>query len=208
MTYLFPVRGILHAGWQQSACSCRRLRIVFGGLGLLENKKATCYPGYERYLTGAHISEAPVVVDGNITTGRSAGHTFDFALELLSQLKGDEVAKEVTRAYLVPATIGVFINLDIYNGFSPEIKKIWDDLCAELQKSSNEGMVEEYYKAAELMKKAGMNFYYLPNDEREKWAELLKPYAEDLLNGLDPAVAADFRKVTEALDAKYPYKAE
>ena len=69
--------------------------MVFGSLGLLHNKKATCYPGYEKYLTGAHITGTPVVVDGNITTGRAAGYTFDFALELLSQLKGKEVAEEV-----------------------------------------------------------------------------------------------------------------
>ena len=69
--------------------------MIFGGLGLLQNKKATCYPGYEKYLTGAHTSEAPVIVDGNITTGRAAGYTFDFALELLSQLKGNEAARKI-----------------------------------------------------------------------------------------------------------------
>jgi len=71
--------------------------MVFGGLGLLQNKKATCYYGYEKYLTGAHITQAPVTVDGNITTGRAAAYTLDFALELLSQLKGNEVAKEIAR---------------------------------------------------------------------------------------------------------------
>jgi len=71
--------------------------MVFGGLGLLQNKKATCYAGFEKYLTGALIDDAPVVVDGNITTGRAAACTFDFALELLSQLKGKEVAEDVAR---------------------------------------------------------------------------------------------------------------
>jgi 4-methyl-5(b-hydroxyethyl)-thiazole monophosphate biosynthesis len=71
--------------------------MVFGGLGLLQNKKTTCYPGYEKYLIGAYIAEAPVIVDGNITTGKAAGYTFDFALELLSQLKGKKVAEEVER---------------------------------------------------------------------------------------------------------------
>jgi len=69
--------------------------MVFGELGLLQNKKATCYPGYEKYLVGAYINEAPVIVDGNITTGRAAGYTFEFALELLSQLKGNETTEEV-----------------------------------------------------------------------------------------------------------------
>jgi len=71
--------------------------MVFGGLGLLQNKKATCYSGYEKYLTGAHITHAPVTVDGNITTGRAAACTLDFALELLSQLKGKEVAEEIAQ---------------------------------------------------------------------------------------------------------------
>ena len=71
--------------------------IVLGGLGLLQNKKATCFSGYEKYLVGAHITTAPVMVDDNITTGRAANYTFDFALELLSQLKGKEVADETAR---------------------------------------------------------------------------------------------------------------
>ena len=75
--------------------------MVLGGLGLLEGKKATCYPGYEKYLTGAQLMETPVVVDGNITTGKAAGYTLDFALELLSQLKGKETAGEVAQKVLV-----------------------------------------------------------------------------------------------------------
>ena len=71
--------------------------MVFGGLGLLQNKKATCYSGYEKYLVGAHVTQASVTVDGNITTGKAAAYTIDFALELLSQLKGRESAKEIAR---------------------------------------------------------------------------------------------------------------
>ena len=71
--------------------------MVLGGLGLLQDKKATCYSGFEHYLIGANITNAPVTVDGNITTGRAAAFTIDFALELLSQLEGKEVADEVAR---------------------------------------------------------------------------------------------------------------
>ena len=69
--------------------------MVLGGLGLLQGKKASCYPGFEKYLAGAHITEAPVTVDGNITTGRAAGYTIEFALELLSQLMGKDIAEVV-----------------------------------------------------------------------------------------------------------------
>ena len=69
--------------------------MVLGGLGLLKDKRATCYPGYEKYLTGAQVTQSSVVVDGNITTGKAAGYTLDFALELLLQLKGKEAAEDI-----------------------------------------------------------------------------------------------------------------
>ena len=75
--------------------------MVLGGLGLLKGKKATCYPGYEKYLIGAKVTGAPVAVDGNITTGRAAGYTFDFALELLSQLKGKKTASEIAQKMFI-----------------------------------------------------------------------------------------------------------
>ena len=71
--------------------------MVLGELGLLKDKKATCYPGYEKYFTGAQVTKTPIVVDGNITTGKAAGYTFDFALELLSLLKGQKTAEEIAR---------------------------------------------------------------------------------------------------------------
>jgi len=74
--------------------------MVFGGLGLLEGKKATCYPGFEKYLKGAILqTDKAVVVDGNIITGRGPGLTIDFALKLVEiiagQAKSDEVAKQL-----------------------------------------------------------------------------------------------------------------
>ena len=69
--------------------------MVLGGLGLLNGKNATCYPGFEHYLAGAKITNEAVVVDGNITTGRAAGDSIAFALELLNQIKCKETASKV-----------------------------------------------------------------------------------------------------------------
>ena len=68
--------------------------MVLGGLGLLKDKKATCYPGYEKYLNGAQITGTKVEVAGNIISSKAAGYTFDFAFNLLSQLKGHEMSEE------------------------------------------------------------------------------------------------------------------
>ncbi|SHE55873.1 DJ-1 family glyoxalase III [Dysgonomonas macrotermitis] len=72
--------------------------MVLGGLGILKGKKATCYPGFEKYLDGAELAtDEAVVVQGNVITGRGPGLTLDFALQLLEILAGkakrDEVAK-------------------------------------------------------------------------------------------------------------------
>lgn len=76
--------------------------MVLGGLGLLQGKKATCYPGFEQYLTGAVLNtDQAVIVDGNITTGRGPGLTIDFALSLVEQIAGKAKRDEVAKGLLV-----------------------------------------------------------------------------------------------------------
>ena len=62
---------------------------VFGSLGLLNGKNATCYPGIEPELTGANIISAPVIIDQNIITGRGPGLVIDFGLAILTYLKAN-----------------------------------------------------------------------------------------------------------------------
>ncbi|MDR0427983.1 MAG: DJ-1/PfpI family protein, partial [Dysgonamonadaceae bacterium] len=53
--------------------------LVFGGLDILRDRKATAYPGFESHLTGAKVSGDKVVKDGHIITGKGPGFAFDFA---------------------------------------------------------------------------------------------------------------------------------
>lgn len=68
---------------------------VLGQLGLLEGKKAVCYPGFEEKLTGAECKTEPFVTDGNITTSRGVGTAIPFALELISLLCGAKEAAAI-----------------------------------------------------------------------------------------------------------------
>ena len=63
--------------------------------GLLEGKRAVCFPGLEDKLTGACHADASVITDGTVVTGRAAGSAFDFGLELVKALAGGEKAEEV-----------------------------------------------------------------------------------------------------------------
>jgi len=71
---------------------------VLGGLGLLNGKRATCFPGYEGKLTGAVVTGAAAEEDGRIITGKSAGCVFDFALTVLAYLQGKETSENVKSA--------------------------------------------------------------------------------------------------------------
>jgi 4-methyl-5(b-hydroxyethyl)-thiazole monophosphate biosynthesis len=69
--------------------------LVFGELGLLKNREATCYPGFEHHLKEAILSTQPVVQDGKIITGRGAGKALGFSLMLVEVLAGKNVAESI-----------------------------------------------------------------------------------------------------------------
>jgi 4-methyl-5(b-hydroxyethyl)-thiazole monophosphate biosynthesis len=75
--------------------------LVLGGLGLLKGRKATCYPSFESYLTGALLTDAVVVTDGNIITGKGPGLVFLFALSVIEYLRGKTAAEEVAASLLL-----------------------------------------------------------------------------------------------------------
>ena len=61
--------------------------LVLGRRGLLEGKRATCFPGFESELRGATVTGEDVVTDGNITTASGMPAAYAFALELEKLLK-------------------------------------------------------------------------------------------------------------------------
>ncbi len=65
---------------------------VFGALGLVNGKKATCYPGCEDALKGAEYLTDTVVVCGNTITSRGPATAMPFALKLIEVLLGKEAS--------------------------------------------------------------------------------------------------------------------
>lgn len=68
---------------------------ILGHKGLLNEKEATCFPGFENALEGATLSEDFVVTDGKFITARGAGVSVDFGLEIIKQLRGEELSNEI-----------------------------------------------------------------------------------------------------------------
>src|SRR5687767_1843058 len=61
--------------------------IALAKANLLNGKKATSYPSFEKQVTGATYRREPVVVDGRIITSRGPGTALDFALKLVEELR-------------------------------------------------------------------------------------------------------------------------
>lgn len=75
--------------------------MVFGHLDLLHNKPATCYPGFEKELSGAQITEGSVVEADNIITSKGPGTALLFALKIVEKLKGAELAQQLKAGMLI-----------------------------------------------------------------------------------------------------------
>ena len=75
--------------------------MVLASTGILEGKKATCYPSFEQYLDGAECVNEPVVRDGNIITGMGPGAAMEFALTIVDLLVGKEKVDELVEAMCV-----------------------------------------------------------------------------------------------------------
>ena len=87
---LRAAREMAQAGkWVAAICAAPT---VLAELGLLEGRRATCYPGMEPEMCGAVMQNAGVVRDGNFITGRAAGSAFAFGLALVEALCGAETA--------------------------------------------------------------------------------------------------------------------
>ncbi len=68
---------------------------VLGHNGILIDKKATCYPGYEKELSGAEATGKSIEKDGKIITGKGPGVAMKFALEIVSVLKTNSDADKL-----------------------------------------------------------------------------------------------------------------
>lgn len=82
--------------WVAAICAAPTL---LGRWGLLEGKRAICYPGMEGQLAGARVQPSPgVVADGKTITGRAAGSAFDFGVALIEALSGSKAAGQVAES--------------------------------------------------------------------------------------------------------------
>jgi len=86
-----------HARRAKTAAICAAPSLVLAPLGLLDGKEATCYPGMEENLiaNNAIHRDAPVVALDNIITANGPASALLFALAIVANSLGEDIAREV-----------------------------------------------------------------------------------------------------------------
>ncbi len=92
---LFLDKAVREGAYLAAICAAP---MILGKRGLLEGKRATCYPGFEDHLLGADVTGGRVETDGNIVTARGMGVAVEFGLALTAILKGEETAESIAAA--------------------------------------------------------------------------------------------------------------
>lgn len=92
------VSHFAHEG-KQVAAICAAPTIL-AKLGLLEGKRATCFPALQNVLAenGAEVLQDQVVIDGNIITSKGMGTAIPFGLAIVAHYLGQEVADNLARS--------------------------------------------------------------------------------------------------------------
>ena len=78
--------------WLAAICAAP---LVYGRLGLLNGKNATCYPGFEHELNGANCLRKTVVCDKNFITGCGPGAAFALGHAIVTALISKEKADTI-----------------------------------------------------------------------------------------------------------------
>ena len=81
--------------WVAAICAAPGL---LGEWGLLQGRRATCYPSVEEKCTGAVLTGDEVCTDGNIITGEALGAAIPFALAIARELAGADAAARIKKA--------------------------------------------------------------------------------------------------------------
>ena len=84
--------------WIAAICAAP---MILGKRGLLDGKKAICYPGFEEFLKGAEYTATLVEQDGNIITGKGPGAAMDFAFAIVEKYVGIEKVKELKQGMMI-----------------------------------------------------------------------------------------------------------
>ena len=124
---------------------------------------------------------------------------------MMIMFKLNEVAKYVTRGYLIPASIIIAINLDTFKAMPKDIQNALVDAGKQQQKEANDFFIKVAQDNTTTLTQMGIDVYNLPKSERDTWQAMVKPFSDSLITAMGD-FGKDVLKASDDANKKYPYK--
>lgn len=124
---------------------------------------------------------------------------------MMIMFKLNEVADYVTRGYMIPASLGIAINMKVYKKMPRDIQNLIVEVGKQQQLETNAYFCDVDKDNTRAMESLGMEVYHVPKAEREKWRVLVQPYVDKLYDKMGPSFASRLQDIADKANAKYPY---
>lgn len=82
------------------AAICASPAVVLAPLGILNGKRATCYPGFEKELINIDMTGERVVKDGNVITANGPASALLFGKAIVEDVCGKQTADQIAAGML------------------------------------------------------------------------------------------------------------
>jgi TRAP-type C4-dicarboxylate transport system substrate-binding protein len=115
-----------------------------------------------------------------------------------------EVGRYCTVFHGLGTVYSININSDIYDAMPQNIKDILNEEMGALAQKISRYYVELFYDLADDLEARGVQFYYLPAEERDRWKDLAYPGTLTTLEKYGD-VGARIKRIADEANAKYPY---
>ena len=83
-------------------CAICAAPMILGRKGLLQDRRAVCFPGFEDDLIGAMPGNGFVCTDSNFITAKGMGCAVDFGLAIVAKVKGQAAAHSLRSTLQCP----------------------------------------------------------------------------------------------------------
>jgi TRAP-type C4-dicarboxylate transport system substrate-binding protein len=116
-----------------------------------------------------------------------------------------EVARYYTVFHGLGSLYSITINSDIYGAMPRDTRDILDEEMGSLARKISQYYVEQFYSLTHDLEAKGVQYYYLPAAERDRWKNLVYPGTLAALETYGD-VGSKIKRMADAANAEYPYK--
>ncbi len=115
-----------------------------------------------------------------------------------------EVAKYYTVFHGLGSLYSITINSDVYDAMPSNVKNILNEEMSVLSQEISQYYVTLFYDLVDDLEAKGVEYYYLPATERDRWKDLAYPGTIATLEAFGD-IGATIKKIADEANARYPY---